>query len=118
MKETVSIDREALAQFVVFSSREFDNWDVYIPEGISDDDVWDGIAARNVTEVDGIDDGVEVHGEFTVPEVVDRIPAGGGARGEPPINPPEVVTEPREVWFRIEFTFEDLGYAEGSIEVV
>lgn len=118
MTKTVGIYQEALAQFVVYSAQEFDNWELNIPEGVSDDDVWDGITAKNVTEVDSYGDEVEVVGKFQVREAVDRIPASGGGRLEPPTNPPEVITKERDVYFLIRFTFEDLGYATGTVEVV
>lgn len=118
MTETVEINEKELAQFVLTLAREFDEWELHIPDGVDDDEVWDGINPRNVDYVDSYGDEVEVGGSFTVREAVGRIPASGGGRLEPPTNPPEVITEEREAHFLVRFTFEDLGYATGSVEVM
>lgn len=81
-------------------------------------DLFDRVNVGNVEEVDSTGDGVEVQGRFHVQEPVDYIPASGGGKLEPPINPPEVVTEEREAFFLVRFVFEDFGLVEcAEIEV-
>lgn len=118
MTETVEIDQRAVAQYVLFAAMEQEDIETYIPEGVRDDDVWDGLTANNVEHVDGDGNSVFIEGRFKVREVVDRIPASGGGRLEPPTNPPEVITEDREAHFLIRFDFEDEGYATGEVEVI
>ena len=115
--ETVEIDADAIAQFVTFLAPEYDAVRTYIPDGVKERDVWDGLNHKNVDDVDSYGDGVAVEGSFTVREAVDHIPASGGGKLEPPTNPPETIYEDREVYFYIRFTFEDEGYASGGIEV-
>jgi hypothetical protein len=117
--ETIEIDAKPLAQFILWGANEYGDWKSHFPEGIDPDDVWREITARNVTDVDYEGDGVvAVEGKSLVHQVVDYIPASGGGRFEPPINPPEYVTEEREVWFSIRYTFEDEGFATGEVEIV
>jgi len=113
LPETVEIESEALAQFVVFMGREIAEWDALIPDDVASEDyVWDEVHASNVTEVEGLGDGsVAVRGKFTVPIVVDYI------RGTWH-HPPETKTERHDAMFEIVFWFEDEGYAEGYIEVM
>jgi hypothetical protein len=115
--ETVEINKRELQQFILTISRESNDWEVYVPEHVEEDDVWDGVSTRNVDYVKSEGGIVEVGGSFIVKEVVDYIKASGGGRFEPPTNPPEVVTEDREAHFVIRFTFEDLGFSEGLVEV-
>jgi hypothetical protein len=115
--KTVEVDQEAIAQFVTFLAPEYDDVETYAPEGIGYDDLWDGVTPRNVDRVESFGNGVHVEGSFTVRQAVDYIAASGGARGEPPINPPETIWEDREAGFYLRFTFEDEGYMEGEIEV-
>lgn len=118
MTETTEINDSALAQFVLFSAKEIADWELNVPGSIETDEIWDGVVAKNVDHVDSLGDGVEVGGSFEVREVVGRIPASGGGRFDPPTNPPEVITESRKVYFTVRFTFEDLGMADATVEVV
>jgi hypothetical protein len=114
----IDIDEQSLIDFVLSLGHEIGEWDTYLPDGVDPAEARNEVTRRNVDSIDATGDGaVEVRGSFSVPQVVDRIPAGGGARGEPPINPPEVVTKSREGLFTLRFYFEDLGFAEGTIEV-
>ena len=117
MKDTVSVDAESLVDFVLNYSKEDGNWtEITLPNGVEEDDVEDEVCKSNVVNVSGYDDGeVVVTGQFTVHEVVGRIPASGGAKGEPPINPPENETREVEMIFSVHFWFKGLG--ETSIRV-
>lgn len=114
--DTVEVEGESLAQFIITSGKEA-GVEAYIPEGVSEDEVMREISISNVENIHVDDNAVEVRGEFEVREVADRIPAGGGGKLEPPINPPEVVTRPVKGYFTARFEFEDLGYAELAIEI-
>lgn len=113
INETIEIESESLIQYILFMGREIAEWETYFPEDLaSEEEAWDGIHPRNVTEIEYLGDGaVEVRGEFTVAVVVDYI------RGSWE-HPPEVKTEQRETLFSLTFWLEDEGYSEGRIEVV
>jgi hypothetical protein len=114
---TTEIDSEPLAQFAIFMAKEIGDIEFFTPEQIDEDAVWEGISVDNAEFVESHGDDVVVHGSFTAPERVGRIPAGPN-RGYGPINPPEVITEDVSLIFTIQFEFEDEGYASGTVEVM
>ena len=115
--ETVPVDRDALAEFVLFEALEADAIDVYVPEGVERAQVYEGVSAENVDDVTASGTHIEVEGSFTVRRHVRTIPASGGSSTEPPTNPPEVVFEDQEMFFVIHYYLEDHGHAEGVVDV-
>lgn len=116
-QQTVEMDARTVAEYVIFHALEADEIDIYVPEGVESDEVWEGIDAKNVDRVQASDEHVEVDGSFTVRRHVRTIPASGGAKGEPPINPPEAVFEEEDMYFVVHYYFEDFGHAEGVVDV-
>lgn len=114
-EDTVPVNEETLAEFVIFNAFETDAIEVYVPEGVEGDDVYDGVNPRNVGEVTASDRHIEVTGDFTVRRHVRTIPASGGGKLEPPTNPPEAVFEECEMFFSIHYYLEDFGHAEGRV---
>lgn len=101
----VSIDARPVAKFALFAAKEWGEWDTYLPEGIELDDVFDHITIGNAEHVAASDGTVFVEGKAIVQQAVDKIPAGPIKNGRA-VNPPEVITEDREVQF---LTALDLG---------
>lgn len=114
--DTVPVEKRALAEFVIFNAFESDGVEIYVPDGVRSEDVSRAIDARNVSEVSASGPHIEVFGEFTVPEIVGRIPAGPN-RGYGPINPPEDITRDVEMQFSFHYYLEDDGSAEGRVDV-
>nr|BDD45097.1 hypothetical protein 29 [bacterium] len=111
---TVEISEKALADYVIRMAREMAEWETYLPDNLANEDsVWDEVRLSNVTHVDvyGDADEVEVGGKFETRVVEDYIRATWW-------DPPVVHTSRRDTFFTIRFTFEDLGHATGTIEVV
>lgn len=103
--------RDALVQFVLFNVSEYGEVDAFLPDNVALDNPKDVFRAKNVENIEWIDDGttVVIHGIATVKEVVDRV-------RDTHWEPGYVVTKPVDVFFDAKFTFEDEGFCEGRVE--
>ena len=112
----IEVPREALIKFAHNLALESYDHQVSMPDGISTDSFFDSFEnAPNHTdsiEVEILDDEtILISGTLYVVKVVDYLPASGGGRGEPPINPPEYVMEDVEIEYEILLSFDGLGHA-------
>lgn len=111
LEETTEVQTDPLLQHILFIAGEYGEWDVpTIEEAADDDELFDGVRASNVKQIELIGDKVLLHGEFEYRIVVDYI------RGTWH-HPPEVKTEKAEAWFSVEFGWDDGGYANVMVEV-
>ncbi len=130
-KQELTVEVEPLIEYGIALLMEMPNRDnggqkhfeVFTPDERSRDFVFDRLDElidKSDRDIDWSDDTLIIQGWLrdAVPVVVDRIPAGPpDGRGGPPINPPEVVTEPRDFEYELRVVFEDLGRAYISAEV-
>jgi len=138
-EETVELPVETLAEHAVHLAYETDAVDTFLSEDLAEQ-WYDLCTAEIISAVESADvypDGhIEFEGKVTLREAVRHIPAGpnqGYGPINPPetvteprdvlfniylssINPPETVTEPRDVVFNIYLSFEDIGIASMTAE--
>jgi hypothetical protein len=109
--ETTEVQTDPLIQHILFIANEYGEWDVpTLEEAANEDELFDGVRAANVEQIDANGDKMLLHGEFEYRIVVDYI------RGTWH-HPPEVKTEKAEAFFTVEFSWDDGGYAEVMVEV-
>jgi hypothetical protein len=100
LPETVEVPTEKIIDWALEMANEAGEYDIPNMDSVDSDEFYDGITAKNVTSVEIHDEGILAVGEFTVREVVGRIPAGPN-HGYGPINPPEYITEEIEMGFSV-----------------
>ncbi|WP_200531591.1 hypothetical protein [Halorubrum sp. LN27] len=98
LPETVEVPTEDIIEWAFENVNEHGEFDFPTMDGVDSDQFFDGIHPSNATDIEIHDNGVIVYGRFSVHEAVGRIPAGPN-RGYGPINPPETITEKREMAF-------------------
>lgn len=110
---TSEIEDEVLAEYIITQAKEVGEWKTFYPEAplANEDEPWYEVRARNVDFVDYYGDGrFELEGSFTTPLVVEHIKRTFH-------HPAEVRTRKGEGRFHIVFEMEDMGHADGEIEV-
>lgn len=109
---TIEIETEYLIPHLLTLAKEVGEWEILTPENIHDEDEpWREVRAANVDSIDHRKEGViEITGSFDSAVITDRI------RGTH-WHPPEVRTADAEGHFHVRYYMEDLGHAEGTIEV-
>lgn len=111
LTETTEVQTENLIQHILFIAGEYGEWDVpRLEDAADDDELFDGVRAANVEQIELNGDQVLLHGEFEYRVVVDYI------RGTWH-HPPEMKTEKAEAFFTVMFTWDDGGYADVVVEV-
>ncbi|SEL19139.1 hypothetical protein [Haloferax larsenii] len=111
-------EKVALAETAIVAARLGGDWVTFGTEGVDEDDLYDGVRLKNVTNVEVIEDGeFLVEGRFKTVRAVGRIPAGPNL-GYGPINPPETITEDTEAFFHIHTVIPDDLLATVEVEVM
>jgi len=110
--DTIEIETDALAEYILFQVGEAGEWDTIFPENLArEDDVFDRITVGNVDSMDNRGDGViELRGSFKTAVITDRIKATWH-------HPAEIATRKTDGEFFIRYTFEDEGFIDASVEV-
>jgi hypothetical protein len=111
LEETTEVQTDPLLQHILFIAGEYGEWDVpTLEEAADDDELFDGVRAANVKNIELNGDGVILHGEFEYRIVVDYIRGSWH-------HPPEVKTEKEEAFFTVEFYWDDGGHGDVVVEV-
>lgn len=109
MTKTLEVPFEAFCYMAHELAMETDEHHLHIPKDVVEE-FYDKIGPHAIERTEILDDEtIILHGEVTVSEVVDYIPASGGGKLEPPTNPPEYVTEELDILYSLEFYMDGLG---------